>query len=293
MAEISERYVEQFTTTVETMRRRVIAYYDGIFYLGRKVEKAAERLKEVAEPAAYDARDYVNQSLAESSPLESIETDTKNSLVEMYLGVSVILIGLAGGQLSGAYALTPIIEYFFDTSVVALLLIALPIFVFYNVRKNASLDDTERRSILFSSTLCFGILSGHLVGPRILSLAPSTLFVQPFLFALMFDNGIFPTPLPSLNRQSFFISFASFSVFIASLLASIVLGGFSTAVSLFHCVHATGLYLHFQVISQFIKDKNFLIAESQTAYLAATILLQSIFTLLFGYNPENNNNQFK
>lgn len=36
MAEISERYVEQFTTTVETMRRRVIAYYDAVFYLGKR-----------------------------------------------------------------------------------------------------------------------------------------------------------------------------------------------------------------------------------------------------------------
>lgn len=53
------------------------------------MEKAAERLKEVAEPAAYDARDYVNQSLAENSPLEVIDTETKNSLVEMYLGISV------------------------------------------------------------------------------------------------------------------------------------------------------------------------------------------------------------
>lgn len=280
-------------TTVETMRRRAIAYYDGVFYLGRKMEKAAERLKEVAEPAAYDARDYVNQSLAESGPLEAIETETKNNLVEMYLGISVMLIGLAGGQLSGAYALTPLIQYFFDSYVVAMILLALPIFVFYNIRKNSSLDDTERRSILFSATLSFGIFSGYLVGPRILSLAPTTLFIPPFLFALMFDNGIVPSPLPSLNRQSFFISFASVSVFIASSLASIVLGSFSTAVSLLNIVHATGLYLHFQVILQLIKDKHFLVAESQTIYLAVSILLQLVFTLLFGYNPEVSQNQQK
>lgn len=286
MTEISERYVDQFVTTIETMRRRAIAYYDGVFYLGRKMEKAAERLKEVAEPAAYDARDYVNQSLTDSSPLESVDTDTKNNLVEMYLGISVVLIGLAGGQLSGAYALAPLIEYFFDTSVVLMILIALPVFVFYNIRRNPAFDDPERRSIMFSATLTFGIFTGYLVGPRILSLAPTTLFITPFLFALMFDNGIVPTPLTSLNRQSFFISFASLSVFIASLLASIVLGGFSTAVSLLNIVHATGLYLHFQVIMQFIKDKNFLVAESQGIYLAVAILLQSVFTLVLGYNPE-------
>ncbi|CAO4361806.1 unnamed protein product [Caenorhabditis nigoni] len=293
MAEISERYVEQFVTTIETMRRRVIAYYDGIFYLGRKIEKAAERLKEVAEPASYDARDYVNLSLAENGPLETIETETKNNLVEMYLGISVILIGLAGGQLSGAYALAPIIQYCFDSFVVFLILCALPVFVFYNVRKNSSLDDTERRSILFSATLVFGIFSGYLVGPRILSLAPTTLFLPPFLFALMFDNGTVPTPLPSLNRQSFFISFASISVFVATSLASIVLGNFSTSVSLFNIIHATGLYLHFQVILQLIKDKYFMVGESQTAYIGTVILLQLIFTLLFGYNTDVSQNVHK
>ncbi|CAA22250.2 uncharacterized protein CELE_W06D4.2 [Caenorhabditis elegans] len=286
MTEISERYVEQFTTTIETLRRRVIAYYDGIFYLGRKVEKAAERLKEVAEPAAYDARDYVNQSLAENSPLEVIDTETKNSLVEMYLGISVILIGLAGGQLSGAYALTPLIQYVFDTSVVSLILAALPVYIYYSIRKNSSLDDTERRSILFSSTLFFGIFSGYLFGPRMLSLAPTTIFLPPFMFALLFDNGILPTPLVSLNRQSFFIAFASISVFITTFLASIVLGSFSIVISLFNIVHVTGLYIHFQVIMQFVKDKNFLVGESQAIYIGVSILSQFIFTMVLGYNPE-------
>ncbi|CAI2316644.1 unnamed protein product [Caenorhabditis sp. 36 PRJEB53466] len=286
MTEISERYVEQFTTTVETMRRRVIAYYDGIFYLGRKMEKAAERLKEVAEPAAYDARDYVNQSMTENGALDTIETDTKNTLVEMYLGISVILIGLAGGQLSGAYALVPLIQYVFDSSIVLLILAALPAYVFMNIRKNAGMDDADRRSTLFSATLAFGILSGYLVGPRILSLAPTTLFVPPLLFALMFDNGILPTPLVALNRQTFFISFASISVFVATFLASLVLGTFSTAVSLLNIVHATGLFLHFQIVLQLVKDKSFMPGESKTAYVGVVIVVQFLFTLLFGFNPE-------
>uniref|UniRef100_A0A8R1J1F6 Uncharacterized protein n=1 Tax=Caenorhabditis japonica TaxID=281687 RepID=A0A8R1J1F6_CAEJA len=132
--------------------------------------------------------------------------------------MQVILISLAGGQMSGAYALSPIISYFFDTSLILLILLVLPIFAFYNIRKNASLDDTERRSILFTSTLAFGIFSGYLLGPRVLSTAPTSLFFPPFLFALMFDNGLLPTPLTSLNRQSFFISFASISVFVTTLL---------------------------------------------------------------------------
>lgn len=60
MSEIAERYVEQIQTTAETLRRRIIAYYDGIFFLGNKIITAADRARDVAEPVAYDVKDYVS-----------------------------------------------------------------------------------------------------------------------------------------------------------------------------------------------------------------------------------------
>uniref|UniRef100_A0A8R1J1W3 Uncharacterized protein n=1 Tax=Caenorhabditis japonica TaxID=281687 RepID=A0A8R1J1W3_CAEJA len=73
---------------------------------------------------------------------------------------------------------------------------------------------------------------------------------------------------------------------IAEISASLVLGYFSLAVSLLNIVHATGIYLHFQIVMQFIKDKNFMLGESQAVYIGIGIVLQMVFTLVFGYNPE-------
>ncbi|VDO35621.1 unnamed protein product [Haemonchus placei] len=60
MSEVAERYVEQIHTTAETLRRRIIAYYDGIFFLGNKLITAADRARDIAEPVAYDVKDYVS-----------------------------------------------------------------------------------------------------------------------------------------------------------------------------------------------------------------------------------------
>ncbi|KAK5984753.1 hypothetical protein GCK32_011089, partial [Trichostrongylus colubriformis] len=58
MSEVAERYVEQIQTTAETLRRRIVAYYDGIFFLGNKLITAADRARDIAEPVAYDVKDY-------------------------------------------------------------------------------------------------------------------------------------------------------------------------------------------------------------------------------------------
>ncbi|ETN79969.1 hypothetical protein NECAME_09473 [Necator americanus] len=67
MSEVAERYVEQIQTTAETLRRRVVAYYDGIFFLANKMMMAADRARDVAEPVAYDVKDYILCTSVESS----------------------------------------------------------------------------------------------------------------------------------------------------------------------------------------------------------------------------------
>ncbi|KAJ1372549.1 hypothetical protein KIN20_034728 [Parelaphostrongylus tenuis] len=79
MAEVAERYVEQIQTTVETMRRRVIAYYDGVFFIGNKLITAAERARDVAEPVAYDVKDYITNAVAQSEPVSEVDKDTKTT----------------------------------------------------------------------------------------------------------------------------------------------------------------------------------------------------------------------
>ncbi|VDM65970.1 unnamed protein product [Strongylus vulgaris] len=89
MSEIAERYVEQIQTTAETLRRRIVAYYDGVFFLGSKIVTAADRARDIAEPVAYDVKDYVVNASNQNEPVSEMEKDTKNNVVELYLGVSV------------------------------------------------------------------------------------------------------------------------------------------------------------------------------------------------------------
>ncbi|EJW71341.1 hypothetical protein WUBG_17751, partial [Wuchereria bancrofti] len=52
--EVIYRYGEQIETTVETMRRRCLAIYDGTISLGQKMMRALEKLREYAEPIIYE-----------------------------------------------------------------------------------------------------------------------------------------------------------------------------------------------------------------------------------------------
>uniref|UniRef100_A0A0K0CW16 Cobalt-zinc-cadmium resistance protein CzcA n=1 Tax=Angiostrongylus cantonensis TaxID=6313 RepID=A0A0K0CW16_ANGCA len=139
MAEVAERYVEQIQTTVETMRRRVLAYYDGVFFIGNKLITAAERARDVAEPIAYEVKDYIATATSQSEPVSQVDKDTKNNIVEMYLGISVLMLGISSGELAGAFVFPPVLEYIFDLYVEVIVLFLIPTYVYLNIRKNAGL----------------------------------------------------------------------------------------------------------------------------------------------------------
>ncbi|EPB69235.1 hypothetical protein ANCCEY_11670 [Ancylostoma ceylanicum] len=107
MSEVAERYVEQIQTTAETLRRRIIAYYDGIFFLGNKILTAADRARDVAEPVAYDVKDYV------------------------------LMLGVSSGELAGAFVFPGLLERIFDPFMEFLVLFLVPTYVYLNIRKNA------------------------------------------------------------------------------------------------------------------------------------------------------------
>ncbi|KIH59585.1 hypothetical protein ANCDUO_10177 [Ancylostoma duodenale] len=189
MSEVAERYVEQIQTTAETLRRRIIAYYDGIFFLGNKILTAADRARDVAEPVAYDVKDYVSFVIANASnqtePVSDMEKDMKNNIVELYLGISVLMLGVSSGELAGAFVFPGLLERIFDPFIEFLVLFLVPTYVYLNIRKNAAMDDTERRTCLFGFCLATGILLGHLVGGALTSIAPSVFFIPPLLLSLL------------------------------------------------------------------------------------------------------------
>ncbi|KAL6729335.1 hypothetical protein Aduo_000402 [Ancylostoma duodenale] len=137
MSEVAERYVEQIQTTAETLRRRIIAYYDGIFFLGNKILTAADRARDVAEPVAYDVKDYIANASNQTEPVSDMEKDMKNNIVELYLGISVLMLGVSSGELAGAFVFPGLLERIFDPFIEFLVLFLVPTYVYLNIRKNA------------------------------------------------------------------------------------------------------------------------------------------------------------
>ncbi|EYC32144.1 hypothetical protein Y032_0003g1425 [Ancylostoma ceylanicum] len=137
MSEVAERYVEQIQTTAETLRRRIIAYYDGIFFLGNKILTAADRARDVAEPVAYDVKDYISNASNQTEPVSDMEKDMKNNIVELYLGISVLMLGVSSGELAGAFVFPGLLERIFDPFMEFLVLFLVPTYVYLNIRKNA------------------------------------------------------------------------------------------------------------------------------------------------------------
>ena len=246
MADIGERYVEQLTTTAETLRRRFVAYYDGIFVASQRIATASERAKEILEPAAYDFQDHVNLAMAQTAPISKLNTEWRHTLVEVYLAISVLMVGLSYGQMAGAYSLKTVMETVFDRYVEVGLLFLIPAYIFLLIKKNAAMDDMERRSYLFGMAMSMGIIAGHL-WPSVTSMAPAVHFIPPLVFALLIDNEIIPTPLASIDRLQFFIMGAAIATGAALVAGILPLGYISPAVSLCAGLHSAFFILHCQV----------------------------------------------
>lgn len=135
--EVPQRYAEQFQTTVETMRRRGLAMYDLGVKIGKKSKAAADRALEVAEPIAFDCRDHVVQACYDQEPMELEDKDTRHNILELYLALCVLMVGIGSGELMGSMVLSNVISSLFDPWVQVGLLFALPSYVYLNFRKNA------------------------------------------------------------------------------------------------------------------------------------------------------------
>uniref|UniRef100_A0A1I7XH84 Transmembrane protein n=1 Tax=Heterorhabditis bacteriophora TaxID=37862 RepID=A0A1I7XH84_HETBA len=280
MAEIIERCVEQIQTTTETLRRRAVAYYDGIFLVANRCSTVAERLRDVAEPIAYDIKDYIGNAMNQKSPITDIGRETKNNIVELYLGISVLLIGLSAGQLVGAFVLCHLFNIIFDRYVEFLMLLLVPVYIYMNIRKNAAMDETERRTSLFGYALMIGALCGHLFGPSMTDLSPAIFFLPPLIMALLIDNELLVTPLASMDRYMFLYLGGALSVTCCTLGAVIPLGHFSLPVSFLSILHVAFMSIHFQCT----KEKILNIGYSQFAYVTGLLVIQLVVNATFGFN---------
>ncbi|KAJ1372548.1 hypothetical protein KIN20_034727 [Parelaphostrongylus tenuis] len=187
----------------------------------------------------------------------------------------------------------PILEQVFDLYVELIVLCLIPTYVYLNIRKNAAMDDTERRTCLFGFCLATGILLGHLIGGTLTSIVPSVFFIPPLLLALLMDNELLRTPLAGMDRTTFFAGGGFASSILCTMLAIIAVGKISYAIFLTSLVHVAFLTIHFQVVTQCVKEKIMMVGESQFSYIIGVLIIQILMTAMLGSNPNAHDHQDK
>ncbi|KAI6184436.1 hypothetical protein M3Y97_00595900 [Aphelenchoides bicaudatus] len=276
--EVCSRYVEQLETTVETIRRRFVSIYDMGVKVGQRSLKLGERAIEVTESTAYDFRDQLVQACNDQEPLNAQDHETRNSLVELYLGISVLLIGLGAGQLSGSSILGPLLARIFDPFQEFLLVFMLPVYVYLSFRKNAALDETERRVWLFGLSFAQGALLGHLVGPRLVKPVPAIFFLLPLVFALLTDYEISPAYLYS--KRSNLLAACALIGGGLSVVGSSIAMGVSIGSIVITLAHLAILFAHFQLVVHEIKHKTYGVSEAQLLYVTSLLAVQIVISYL-------------
>ncbi|KAI6179350.1 hypothetical protein M3Y98_00600900 [Aphelenchoides besseyi] len=284
--EIGKRYVEQLQTTVETMRRRCVAIYDVGMKAGQRSVKLAERAREIVEPAAYDLRDHVLQACNEQGALDPDDRETRNSLIELYLGISVLMVGFSSGQLSGISLIGQLLSRVFNPWLEVALIVLLPVYVMLSFRKLTGLDDTERRVWLFGLAMFEGALVGHLVGDRMVRVVPAVFFLQPLIFALLAsqlltDYELSPASVYS-DRQRLLGTTMTLSGGISLIFSSIPIGSISFGMILMALAQSGILFVHFQLVIAAIKNKTYGASEAQLLYVIGILVAQLIVAIPFG-----------
>ncbi|MCP9262643.1 BMA-SPE-46 [Dirofilaria immitis] len=277
--EVAYRYIEQIETTLETMRRRCLAIYDGIISLGQKTIRAAEKLREYVEPIIYDISESIQTAVEDLSPLDANDREFRNNLLELYLSCSVLSIGISAGEISGALVLGMLYRKIFDWWWEILLIILLPCYVYLTFRKNAALDETERRVNLFGLGLAIGSCIGHMMGYRLISTLPSVNFIQPLILALMVDPELSPPTIYS-QRQNLLAASTGVGIIAATFLSMI--HGLSFCIILSIAIQAAFLAIHSQVVLYTMKNKSYGVGEAQLCYVLGSIITQIPLAIVFG-----------
>ncbi|KAK6019448.1 hypothetical protein OSTOST_14917 [Ostertagia ostertagi] len=251
---------------------------------------AADRARDIAEPVAYDVKEkYVTTANSQSEPLSGMEKDMKNNIVELYLGISVLMLGISSGRArrrvcfpcSSGKNIRP-----FDRSacLVSCAYLRLPEYKKKTLQLTAM--DNERRHMAYSRLLLIiGILLGHLIGGALTSVAPSVFFIPPLILSLLMDQRAPHTPLADMERNNFFAVGGAMSSLLCTMLAILPVGRFSMAIFLLSLLHVAFLTIHFQVVTQCAKEKIMMVGESQFSYIMGILVIQTTADTLHRKTP--------
>lgn len=163
----------------------------------------------------------------------------------LFSGISVLCIGLTCGAVSGATFVGYIYGSFLNPFIELAALFALPGYAHYHFRKNAGIDETERRVWLFGIAYFIASVIGHAFGARLLSIVPAVLFVSPLVLALLIDYELGPGELFADRQRLMVVAGGIGSV--ASYILAYFVTGFAFGPIIAILANSALLWVHFQV----------------------------------------------
>jgi len=286
LEKIGRNYVEQLQTTLETMRRRCLELYDYGEHLTTGLGNRLEYVREWADDAFKSVKEdgqFKQQLIAdiyEQKPLDSEDKKKRNTVQELYFGLSILMMALGAGQLTGLLWSASILSNLFSPLVELALVLLLPSYAYLKLKKNFhGYDDAERRDWLYAFVFCTSVLLGNLFGYRLLATTPCVFFLPPFVFAMVTDIELCPKTL--YRSRSRVLAIALGISFLSMQALSFVTGMHSAVSTLAILAHCVLTAFHFQVIMgegtvnrmKLISDK-FPVSEAQILYVSAIVLLQ-------------------
>uniref|UniRef100_A0A914QHR0 Uncharacterized protein n=1 Tax=Panagrolaimus davidi TaxID=227884 RepID=A0A914QHR0_9BILA len=159
-------------------------------------------------------------------------------------------------------------------------LFGIPVYAYMYFRKNAGIDETERRVWLFGLSYFIGSIIGHAFGSRLISTVPSVLFISPLVLALLIDYELGPRDLFA-DRQRLMIISGGISSIVSYILAYFV-SGFAFAPIFSIVLMNAVLWIHFQVTLAIDKKSSIVSTDIQFGYILAALFIQMFVAIFFG-----------
>jgi len=233
------------------------------------------------------------KSLGHNKQLNIDDRPLRNRLLEHYLGIAVISLGLISGIISGGSFLNYLFSLLLPAWAEAILLVGVPAYWYQKIRKNTAADDTERRVTLFGISFFIGAILGHAGGPSLYSTLPSLIFITPVVTALLVDSEVTITQIHGLfsDRTKLLNVILVISVVVKLMLAHYVMHGLSMAAISAIGLDALLLYVHFCITIALMKtsDPNGQVIGSdlQLGYICVSMLFHCLAGGILGNSHVN------
>uniref|UniRef100_A0A914E581 Uncharacterized protein n=1 Tax=Acrobeloides nanus TaxID=290746 RepID=A0A914E581_9BILA len=254
-------------STIIRMAHSCRGFYEGVVGECKQFDQV---WKKKIKPKSEELKTKAKATLADNSPLDPTNQKKRNTCMEFYFGISILLLGLISGEYTGAMVGNLYSSSWFEVG----LLFALPIY--YWSKQSEYYDETKNRMCLFLKLFVLGALLGHVFPLRIMNTVPASIASLPFFFAVLLDPKL--EFLPLYGGRKMLVGVATVITFSSCYMMDFMgeLGFISNVFLLFH---SALLYGHFSYLCAAMKNNELIEHEKlQLIYLFSLALVQLALT---------------